>query len=48
MQLVWKKLPHAAAIIVAAIVIAAVAGCARRSASGVTLLNASYSPTREL
>ena len=32
----------------AILVTAAVAGCARHAASGVTLLNASYSPTREL
>jgi sulfate transport system substrate-binding protein len=48
MQLIHKKLARAAALAFAALIVAAVAGCARQSASGVTLLNASYSPTREL
>ena len=51
MQVIHRKLPRAAAPIVASLVIAAVlaiGGCARQATSGVTLLNASYSPTREL
>lgn len=48
MQLIHKKLPRAAVLVVASLIIAAAAGCARHAASGVTLLNASYSPTREL
>ena len=48
MQLVHKKLPRAAALVIASLAIVAVSGCARQAASGVTLLNASYSPTREL
>ncbi len=48
MQLSHRKLPRAAVLAAASLIIAATAGCARHSASGVTLLNASYSPTREL
>lgn len=48
MHPVRKKLSRAAALVFASLVIAATAGCARHAASGVTLLNASYSPTREL
>jgi sulfate/thiosulfate transport system substrate-binding protein len=48
MQLINKKLPRAAALVIATLVIAAASGCSRPAASGVTLLNASYSPTREL
>jgi sulfate/thiosulfate transport system substrate-binding protein len=48
MQLVHKTLPRAFAVVIAALVIAAVSGCSRPATSGVTLLNASYSPTREL
>lgn len=48
MQPISKKLHRAAALIFVAFIIAAAAGCARQSVSGVTLLNASYSPTREL
>ena len=43
-----QKLIRAAALVIASLGIAAVSGCARPAASGVTLLNASYSPTREL
>jgi sulfate/thiosulfate transport system substrate-binding protein len=42
------RLPRAAAWIAATLVIAAAGGCSRSQHSGVTLLNASYSPTREL
>ena len=48
MQLVHKKLPRAAALAIVVLGIAAVSGCSRPAASGVKLLNASYSPTREL
>ena len=48
MHLFHKKLPRAAALVTAALVIAAVCGCSRPATPGVTLLNASYSPTREL
>jgi sulfate/thiosulfate transport system substrate-binding protein len=48
MQLAPKKLIHAAALVIAGVTLAAVSGCSRPAASGVTLLNASYSPTREL
>src|SRR5690242_13785910 len=51
MQSVHKKLPRAAALVVTTLIIAtaaAVSGCSRPTGSGVTLLNASYSPTREL
>jgi sulfate/thiosulfate transport system substrate-binding protein len=48
MQLTPKKLIRAAALVIAGVAIAAVSGCSRPAASGVTLLNASYSPTREL
>lgn len=41
-----KKLPRAAVVTLA--ILAIVSGCSRPAASGVTLLNASYSPTREL
>ncbi len=48
MQFIHKKLPRAAALVVASLIVTAVSGCARHAGSGVTLLNASYSPTREL
>ncbi len=48
MQLVHQKLSRAVALVFATLVILTVAGCARHVTSGVTLLNASYSPTREL
>ena len=51
MQFVHKKLPRAAELVVATLIIAtaaAVSGCSQRASSGATLLNASYSPTREL
>ena len=48
MQIIPKKPPRAAALFILALVMAAVSGCAQHAASGVTLLNASYSPTREL
>jgi len=53
MQLIRKKLPRAAALVfanlvVAAFIVAGVSGCSRPAASGLKLLNASYSPTREL
>ncbi|HEV2441637.1 MAG TPA: sulfate ABC transporter substrate-binding protein [Steroidobacteraceae bacterium] len=48
MRLVQKKLLRAFALAIAALVIAAVSGCSRPATSGMTLLNASYSPTREL
>jgi sulfate/thiosulfate transport system substrate-binding protein len=49
MHLVHKKLPRAAALVITLLGVAAGAGgCARQAAPGVTLLNASYSPTREL
>jgi sulfate/thiosulfate transport system substrate-binding protein len=48
MQLAPKKLIHATALVIAGVTLAAVSGCSRPAASGVTLLNASYSPTREL
>lgn len=48
MQLTHKKLTRAAAVVIAGFGIAAVSGCSRPAASGLTLLNASYSPTREL
>ncbi|HJS91359.1 MAG TPA: sulfate ABC transporter substrate-binding protein [Steroidobacteraceae bacterium] len=48
MHLFPKKPPRAAALMFATLAIAAVSGCSRPAASGVTLLNASYSPTREL
>lgn len=48
MQVIHKKLLRAAALATASLVIGAVSGCSRPAASGVTLLNASYSPTREL
>jgi sulfate transport system substrate-binding protein len=43
-----KKLLRAAALVIASLVIGAVSGCSKPAASGATLLNASYSPTREL
>ncbi len=43
-----RRLLRAAALIAATLVIAAAGGCSRSQQSGVTLLNASYSPTREL
>jgi sulfate transport system substrate-binding protein len=48
MHLIHKKLLRAAALVTTALVIVATSGCARQAASGVKLLNASYSPTREL
>jgi sulfate transport system substrate-binding protein len=48
MQVIHKKLLRAAALVTAILVIGAVSGCSRPAASGVTILNASYSPTREL
>jgi sulfate/thiosulfate transport system substrate-binding protein len=39
---------RAAALIIATLVIVAAGGCSRPASSGATLLNASYSPTREL
>ncbi|MGH8199628.1 MAG: sulfate ABC transporter substrate-binding protein [Steroidobacteraceae bacterium] len=48
MQVIYKKLLRAAAFVTAALVIGVVSGCSRPAAPGVTLLNASYSPTREL
>ncbi|MDE2448034.1 MAG: sulfate ABC transporter substrate-binding protein [Gammaproteobacteria bacterium] len=48
MQFVRNTPARVAALAVAAIAIAAVSGCSRPTSSGVTLLNASYSPTREL
>jgi len=51
MQTVHKKPPRAAALVVTALTItaaAAASGCSRPASSGVRLLNASYSPTREL
>lgn len=48
MQFVRKTLVRAAALSAAALAIAAVSGCSRHASSGVTILNASYSPTREL
>ena len=53
MQLIHKKLPRAAGLVVATLAVAAfigagVSGCSRPAASGLKLLNASYSPTREL
>lgn len=51
MQVFHRKVSRAAAPIVASLVVAVaavIAGCARQATSGVTLLNASYSPTREL
>lgn len=48
MQLVDKKLLRAAALVIVALGIADVSGCSRPAAPGVKLLNASYSPTREL
>ncbi|HEY1889366.1 MAG TPA: sulfate ABC transporter substrate-binding protein [Steroidobacteraceae bacterium] len=48
MQLIHKKLPRVAVLVTAALAIGVICGCSRPAASGVTLLNASYSPTREL
>ena len=51
MPVIHRKIPRTAAPLVAGLVVtivAAIAGCARHATSGVTLLNASYSPTREL
>ena len=48
MQLVHKKLLRAAALILVTALVAGVSSCSRPATSGVTLLNASYSPTREL
>ena len=48
MQLIRKKLSSAAALVMAGVMVAAVCGCSRPATSGATLLNASYSPTREL
>ncbi len=48
MQSIHKNLPRATPLFIVALVLAAVSGCAQHAASGVTLLNASYSATREL
>jgi sulfate/thiosulfate transport system substrate-binding protein len=48
MQVIHQKLRRAAAFVTAGLLIGALSGCSRPAASGVTLLNASYSPTREL
>lgn len=48
MHPVQKKLPRAAMLVLAALAVAVIAGCSRPTTSGVKLLNASYSPTREL
>ncbi len=48
MQVTHKKLFRAGALFIAGLLIGIVSGCSRPTASGVTLLNASYSPTREL
>src|SRR5215469_5491877 len=48
MHPVDKNLPRAAALALVALGVAVVSGCSRPAASGVKLLNASYSPTREL
>lgn len=48
MQFVRKMLVRAVGLAVAGLATAAVSGCSRPASSGVTLLNASYSPTREL
>jgi sulfate transport system substrate-binding protein len=48
MHLTDKKLPRAALLVLAMLAVAAVSGCSRPDTSGLKLLNASYSPTREL
>jgi len=48
MQPAHKKLIRAAALVIASLGITAFSGCSRTATSGVTLLNASYSATREL
>src|SRR5579872_5042816 len=48
MHFFQKKLSRAAVLIFATLATAVVSSCSRPAASGVTLLNASYSPTREL
>lgn len=48
MQPIHKKLPRAAVLVTAALATGVIPGCSRPAASGVTILNASYSPTREL
>lgn len=48
MQFIHKRLPRAAALVIATVIVAAVSGCSKPAGSGVMLLNASYSPTREL
>ncbi len=48
MQVTHKKLFRDGALFIAALLFGIVSGCSRPTASGVTLLNASYSPTREL
>jgi sulfate/thiosulfate transport system substrate-binding protein len=48
MQVTHKKLLRGGVLLVAGLVIGIISGCSRPTASGVTLLNASYSPTREL
>ena len=48
MQPAHKKLIRAAALVIASLGITAFSGCSRPATSGVTLLNASYSATREL
>jgi sulfate/thiosulfate transport system substrate-binding protein len=48
MQRIHEKLSRAVALTIATVIVAGLPGCSRPAASGVTLLNASYSPTREL
>ena len=48
MQIIHEKLSRAAALVLATAIVAGLSGCSRPAASGATLLNASYSPTREL
>ena len=48
MLFIDKKQRRAAALAIVALGTAAICGCSRPTASGVKLLNASYSPTREL
>ncbi len=48
MQVTHKKLFRDGVLFIAALLFGIVSGCSRPAASGVTLLNASYSPTREL
>ena len=48
MHSIQKRLPRAAALTLAILGVAGIGGCSRPAESGSTLLNASYSPTREL